>query len=109
MLKFVFHFCHDHARDLPSFPTRRSSDLAYMEEASHFDGLVAMNAGRILATGTPESFYARTGTPTLEEAFIALLPDEKRDRKSTRRNSSHSEISYAVFCLKKKKIHRHTN
>src|SRR5690606_11772836 len=51
---------------------------AYMEEASHFDWLVAMNAGRILATGTPESFYARTGTPTLEEAFIALLPDEKR-------------------------------
>src|SRR5688572_32659868 len=30
------------------------------------------------------------------------------DRKSTRLNSSHSQISYAVFCLKKKKIHRHT-
>src|SRR2546430_11253663 len=28
----------------------------------------------------------------------------KRDRKSTRLNSSHSQISYAVFCLKKKKI-----
>src|SRR2546430_9957910 len=28
-----------------------------------------------------------------------------RDRKSTRLNSSHSQISYAVFCLKKKKIH----
>src|SRR2546430_12233851 len=28
---------------------------------------------------------------------------EKRDRKSTRLNSSHSQISYAVFCLKKKK------
>src|SRR5688572_31374969 len=27
------------------------------------------------------------------------------DRKSTRLNSSHSQISYAVFCLKKKKIH----
>src|SRR2546430_12545352 len=32
----------------------------------------------------------------------------KGDRKSTRLNSSHSQISYAVFCLKKKKIHRHT-
>src|SRR5205085_7603545 len=30
--------------------------------------------------------------------------DEKIDRKSTRLNSSHSQISYAVFCLKKKKI-----
>src|SRR5688572_31665104 len=31
------------------------------------------------------------------------LADYKRDRKSTRLNSSHSQISYAVFCLKKKK------
>src|SRR5688572_31259881 len=30
-------------------------------------------------------------------------PDARRDRKSTRLNSSHSQISYAVFCLKKKK------
>src|SRR2546430_7193351 len=30
-------------------------------------------------------------------------PDRQRDRKSTRLNSSHSQISYAVFCLKKKK------
>src|SRR3712207_8795050 len=32
------------------------------------------------------------------------LPDVRRDRKSTRLNSSHANISYAVFCLKKKKI-----
>src|SRR5437762_6263444 len=42
-----------------------------------------------------------------------LLPHHQRDRKSTRLNSSHRCISYAVFCLKKKKkdvtIHRHTN
>src|SRR2546430_12234245 len=31
------------------------------------------------------------------------FPGEKSDRKSTRLNSSHSQISYAVFCLKKKK------
>src|SRR5688572_31858415 len=30
----------------------------------------------------------------------------RQDRKSTRLNSSHSQISYAVFCLKKKKIHK---
>ena len=50
---------------------------AYMEEAARFDWLVAMDEGRILATGTPEEFYARTGTTALEEAFIALLPEER--------------------------------
>src|SRR6266568_8576015 len=35
-------------------------------------------------------------------------PCPRRDRKSTRLNSSHSSISYAVFCLKKKKQYRHT-
>src|SRR5688572_31228662 len=34
-----------------------------------------------------------------------LPPADNRDRKSTRLNSSHSQISYAVFCLKKKKQH----
>src|SRR2546430_11331890 len=34
----------------------------------------------------------------------ALPPDVRGDRKSTRLNSSHSQISYAVFCLKKKKL-----
>src|SRR5260221_8459988 len=35
---------------------------------------------------------------------IAVMKEENRDRKSTRLNSSHTVISYAVFCLKKKKI-----
>src|SRR2546427_13031169 len=35
--------------------------------------------------------------------FLERFPDLGRDRKSTRLNSSHSQISYAVFCLKKKK------
>ncbi|MGE4341231.1 MAG: ribosome-associated ATPase/putative transporter RbbA, partial [Pigmentiphaga sp.] len=51
---------------------------AYMEEAARFDWLVAMDEGKILATGTPAQFYERTGTKTLEEAFIALLPEERR-------------------------------
>lgn len=51
---------------------------AYMEEAARFDWLVAMDEGQILATGTPADFYERTGTQTLEEAFIALLPEERR-------------------------------
>src|SRR5437867_7735446 len=36
---------------------------------------------------------------------IQLHREERRDRKSTRLNSSHRTISYAVFCLKKKTIH----
>src|SRR5688572_32257782 len=37
------------------------------------------------------------------KAVMALRSVHDRDRKSTRLNSSHSQISYAVFCLKKKK------
>ena len=51
---------------------------AYMEEAERFDWLVAMDGGRVLATGTPDDVRARNGAPTLEAAFIALLPDARR-------------------------------
>ena len=51
---------------------------AYMEEAQGFDWLVAMNAGQVLATGTPAELLARTGRETLEAAFITLLPEELR-------------------------------
>ncbi|MGB0126357.1 MAG: ATP-binding cassette domain-containing protein, partial [Rhodocyclaceae bacterium] len=51
---------------------------AYMEEADRFDWLVAMDGGKVLATGTPQELHERTGTPSLEAAFIALLPEEKR-------------------------------
>ena len=51
---------------------------AYMEEAERFDWLVAMDAGRILATGTPDELRQRGGSSSLEEAFIALLPEDKR-------------------------------
>jgi ribosome-dependent ATPase len=51
---------------------------AYMEEAERFDWLAAMNAGKVLATGSPADLKAATGAATLEEAFIALLPKELR-------------------------------
>ena len=53
---------------------------AYMEEAERFDHLIAMDAGRILASGTPAELEARTGLASLEEVFIALLPEERRRR-----------------------------
>ncbi|NVD40252.1 ribosome-associated ATPase/putative transporter RbbA [Ensifer sp. HO-A22] len=51
---------------------------AYMEEAARFDWLVAMDAGRVLATGTPDELLQKTGVDTLDAAFIALLPEELR-------------------------------
>ncbi|HBZ2553722.1 ribosome-associated ATPase/putative transporter RbbA [Klebsiella pneumoniae] len=51
---------------------------AYMEEAERFDWLVAMNAGEVLATGSTAELKAQTGSQTLEQAFIALLPEAQR-------------------------------
>ncbi|HEY1132165.1 MAG TPA: ATP-binding cassette domain-containing protein, partial [Roseateles sp.] len=51
---------------------------AYMDEAQGFDWLVAMDDGRVLATGTPAELLQRTGTGSLEAAFVALLPEEKK-------------------------------
>jgi ribosome-dependent ATPase len=51
---------------------------AYMEEADRFDWLVAMDDGKILATGTPRELHERVGEASLEAAFIAMLPEAKR-------------------------------
>ena len=48
---------------------------AYMEEAEQYDWLVAVDNGRVLATGTPAELRARTGTESLEEAFAQKLTD----------------------------------
>src|SRR5690606_41983081 len=58
------------------------------------DGLSAVNAGDLLILLTAVSYAL----------FIVYLGEEERDRKSTRLNSSHVKTSYAVICLKKKKI-----
>jgi ribosome-dependent ATPase len=51
---------------------------AYMDEAQAWDWIVAMDAGKVLATGAPSELMKRTGTNDLERCFIALLPEEKR-------------------------------
>src|SRR5437762_9809729 len=77
--RFCFFFYRFGAhRDLHSFPTRRSSDL-----------------GTTCQTCLSPSPSCLSGA---EQAAV-----EREDRKSTRLNSSHRCISYAVFCLKKKK------
>jgi ribosome-dependent ATPase len=51
---------------------------AYMDEAQRFDWLVAMDAGKVLAAGTPAELLERTHSDSMDAAFIALLPEEKR-------------------------------
>src|SRR5699024_12417300 len=86
---------------LHSFPTRRSSDLHH---SSYLDtGLLTIYAG----TGN-KSLPALKSTieSTLESLVAKGITDKElknsQDRKSTRLNSSHVSISYAVCCLKKK-------
>src|SRR5262245_62692333 len=61
-----------------------------------------------LGGGAEEIGHRRRRVPQAVTARPRLLagPESPRDRKSTRLNSSHLGISYAVFCLKKKKQHK---
>ena len=52
---------------------------AYMDEAERFDWLIPMNAGRVLDAGTARTLKERTGSASLEEAFIRLLPEEMQN------------------------------
>lgn len=51
---------------------------AYMDEAQGFDWLAMMDDGNVLKTGTPEELLSLTKTQNLEDAFIQLLPEEKK-------------------------------
>src|SRR5205085_6440107 len=107
-ISFFFHYSHD-LLDLHSFPTRRSSDLTIlgcgynaekcsMPKAPKTDGHY-VDYQRIEKMARLRNIY-------LDEVKKVYRDDptwDYVDRKSTRLNSSHSQISYAVFCLKKKK------
>src|SRR5438034_10437534 len=88
---FIFFIhCYAAPRYLPSFPTRRSSDLwkiGVSPSESRIQIAIATRR-REMMNGTRQPQSLKASTP---------------DRKSTRLNSSHTVISYAVFCLKKKK------
>src|SRR5437762_9879379 len=94
-------------RALHSFPTRRSSDLVkviikYPNWYEHFQGL-----GYDLDKQSKMFDGIYTGTETRDPVITDQhLQQYERDRKSTRLNSSHRCISYAVFCLKKKNKER---
>src|SRR5688572_31697353 len=103
-----FCYCYCDRRDLHSFPTRRSSDLV-SGRVSDVTGAVVPGA-EIRITNIATSLTRNTETNADGYWAIPLLPPGGYsiavDRKSTRLNSSHSQISYAVFCLKKKKMTR---
>jgi ribosome-dependent ATPase len=62
--------------DRPSMSVLVST--AYMDEAQKWDWIVAMDDGKVLATGTPAELMQKTGTQDLDNCFIALLPEAKR-------------------------------
>src|SRR5207245_10222149 len=102
---------HDCAapRALRAFPTRRSSDLAGVRDrlAATLACHSAVRAGQPLNGETMSSILrelGRTAHPTLcpHGRPTIVRPWGHKDRKSTRLNSSHGSISYAVFCLKQK-------
>src|SRR5699024_12620389 len=86
---------------LPSFPTRRSSDLR--------SPIPLRRGPRMIVQAAAERHRGDNGEvgdgDELTHGHLGVLHRQfdLQDRKSTRLNSSHVSISYAVFCLKKKK------
>src|SRR5690348_17609895 len=95
-----FSACSGGLRDLHSFPTRRSSDLELV--AGTFDRIVDVTLGE--PPRSPLLGVTPLGKPSERQPQLGghQGPQSYKDRKSTRLNSSHPSISYAVFCLKKK-------
>src|SRR5690606_41529603 len=90
----------------PSFPTRRSSDLTMTTTAVTSDtkaSTTTLVSELADAAARPASSAASTGTTAVTCQRVRHVRASVSDRKSTRLNSSHVKISYAVFCLKKKK------
>src|SRR5207247_10773716 len=96
------HAASSSLRAVLSFPTRRSSDLGSRGLAGH----------PVVAQHDIRPFHRQLADRlgTVQRAGFQVYDAHlyPRDRKSTRLNSSHEWISYAVFCLKKKKKKSHT-
>src|SRR5690606_42052224 len=95
---------------LLSFPTRRSSDLGGSERMSRRTYYMwrATQLRAAAARQRESSLAMREAEAIIREGMLAegetsnTFGAATADRKSTRLNSSHVKISYAVFCLKKK-------
>src|SRR5690606_41404257 len=96
--------------DLHSFPTRRSSDLAGRPRRCSTPSSYSRCSASAATSSTTRcrevpSSSRSEGIMSPESPTTAVLSGPVVDRKSTRLNSSHVKISYAVFCLKKKRQH----
>src|SRR5207247_10789695 len=97
-----------HLPSLHSFPTRRSSDLqprrSYPDFASQLPATGRLGTGWLARFGRELHFFRpSSGEKSARPVRPPCASEASKDRKSTRLNSSHEWISYAVFCLKKKK------
>src|SRR5438874_4330604 len=106
MFSFYF-YCSGAHRDLHSFPTRRSSDLGRLQlghRTARKGRGHQIERAHLPLPNPPTHYLPPVGSGRGQCRLCGWLSDlETKDRKSTRLNSSHVEISYAVFCLKKKK------
>src|SRR5690606_42050876 len=96
----LFFYSYGDHPILPSFPTRRSSDLALRPPVS--SALVFSTAATCSWNFVRVSATGLSCASSLAWASCSRLR-KVSDRKSTRLNSSHVKISYAVYCLKKKR------
>src|SRR3989449_8269124 len=97
---------------MPDFSVMQSSPTSMWQSeirtSRHESGLMPSvfgeSAGLKIVTFVAVTFSQRTGLMVQAGEFVAVMPSTRtfEDRKSTRLNSSHGYISYAVFCLKKK-------
>src|SRR5215813_14761789 len=108
----VLDFDDRHRRRMAMTGTRGLEFLLDLENAMALrggDALVLEDGRLIEVVAAPEPLVEIRGTDPVHLVRIAWhlgnrhLPTQIMDRKSTRLNSSHVRISYAVFCLKKKK------
>src|SRR5699024_11612150 len=95
ILSFFLYLASAH-HDLHSFPTRRSSDLSFCSFNKTATGI---NHADILPIKSQSVLKVWAYCSLCRSTTLA---NRLADRKSTRLNSSHVSISYAVFCLKKK-------
>src|SRR5690606_41545953 len=93
-----------HARALHSFPTRRSSDLENFVDSDAPAAMPPVGTFSVYVWKSPLSPPTLLPVWSLDTLVRPQPPCSPIDRKSTRLNSSHVKISYAVFCLKKKNI-----
>src|SRR5690606_40273630 len=105
-LTTLFHRRMGDPLDLHSFPTRRSSDLASNLYSASVFGRPSLSRNASRSSGGASSLGTRMAFPSsfswLKACLTSAFGSFIKDRKSTRLNSSHVKISYAVFCLKKK-------